>query len=265
MLRTILLLTLGMGALTAAEPISEIRVLTWNLHHGVGEDGKLDLERIAKVILDAKPDIVALQEVDSDCHRSGHVDQTAELAKLTGMHGAFGAAMPYDGGEYGQAILSRYPLAQTAIHRLPGEGEPRIAFEATVSIDGKPLRMITVHLSYEQNDRRLKQVQSLIKALAKSPTPSVLAGDFNDVPKSPALKLLDDAWLAVPKAGNGLTSPANKPRAEIDHIYLRGLAVKGTAEVLAESVASDHRPVMAVIIPKIATQQPQPETVEKSE
>ncbi len=245
--RTFLLLILIMSKLVAAESVPEIRVLTWNLHHGEGEDAKLDLPRIAKVILAAKPDLVALQEVDNNCQRSGNVDQTAELAKLTGLHGAFGAAMSFDGGQYGQAILSRYPLEQPKVHRLPGDGEPRIAFEAAFSINGKPLRMITVHLSYEEEERRLQQVQSLLKGLAVSSTPSVLAGDFNDIPGSPALKLLDSAWQAIPKNGNGLTSPAGKPEAQIDHIYLRGVVAVGKAEVLAESVASDHRPVMAVI------------------
>ena len=87
-----------------------LRVMTYNLHHGEGVDGQLDLPRIARVILDAKPDLVALQEVDRNATRTGVVDQSAEYIRLTGLHGWYGAAMPFQGGEYGQTLLSRWPL-----------------------------------------------------------------------------------------------------------------------------------------------------------
>lgn len=247
MFRKLFILALALGKLSAADPPHEIRILTWNLHHGVGEDDKLDLKRIAAVIQAQKPDLVALQEVDKNCRRSGNVDQTAELAKLTGMHGTFGKAMDLGEGEYGQAILSKTEIKQTQIHRLPGEGEPRIAFEATQSIDGKPLRFVTAHLSFESDAGRSKQIEALISALSAHEMPTVLAGDFNDVPGSAAMKLLSPKWQAVAKNGPGLTHPAKEPTTEIDHIFLQGFEAKGKAEILPEAVASDHRPVMAVV------------------
>ncbi len=225
----------------------KLRVLCWNLHHGVGEDGKLDLERIATFIREQKPDVVALQEVDNRCRRSRSVDQAAELARLTGMHGAFGKAMDYDGGEYGQAILSRHPIGETKVHRLPGEGEPRIAFEAGIEMDGGKFVLVTVHLDHQREERRLKQAETLAAALGEVEGPVILAGDFNDVPGSATLKAFGDPWRAVEKKEPALTCPAREPRVEIDHIFVRGFVPVGKAEVLPEAVASDHRPVAAVV------------------
>jgi endonuclease/exonuclease/phosphatase family metal-dependent hydrolase len=247
MILRVLSLILTCGLLSAAEPAPEIRVLCWNLHHGVGEDGKLDLPRIAALIKAQQPDVVALQEVDNRCRRSGSVDQAAELAKLTGMTGVFGKAMDHDGGEYGQAILSKHPLGATKVHRLPGDGEPRIGFEALVMIGGKPLRMVSVHLDHQQDARRLKQAETLAAVLEKSESPVILAGDFNDVPGSPVMKAFGAGWTAMEKKEPVLTAPARKPKVEIDHILLRGFEPQGLLEVLPEAVASDHRPIVGVV------------------
>lgn len=242
-----LLLSLLTAVTAAAESPRELRVMCWNLHHGAGEDGKVDLERIAAVIRTQKPDLVALQEVDKHCRRTGEVDQTAVLAKLTGLAGVFGKAMDHDGGEYGQAILSRHPLGETQVHRLPGDGEPRIAFEASVTIGGEALRMVTVHLDHQQDARRLKQAQVVAGILAGINAPVILAGDFNDVPGSPVLKCFDEKWQVVAKEGPAFTSPAANPKAEIDHVLVRGLKVVSPVVVLPEAVASDHRPLVTVL------------------
>lgn len=246
MIFRILTLLLACGLVSAAE----VRVMCWNLHHGVGEDGKLDLARIADLIKEQQPDVVALQEVDNKCRRSGSVDQAAELARLTGMTGVFGKAMDHDGGEYGQAILSKHPIGETKIHRLPGDGEPRIGFEALVTIGGKPLRMVSVHLDHQQDARRLKQAETLAAVLEKGGLPVILAGDFNDVPGSPVMKAFDAGWTAMAKKEPALTAPARKPKVEIDHVLLRGFEPKGLLEVLPEAVASDHRPIVGVVVRK---------------
>lgn len=83
-------------------------------------DGKVDLERIAGVIRGAKPDIVALQEVDRMVPRSGEVDQLAKLAELTELSGRFGKSIPLAGGAYGNAILTRLPVVAHEVMALPG-------------------------------------------------------------------------------------------------------------------------------------------------
>jgi len=96
-----------------------LRVLSYNIHHGEGVDGKLDLERIARVISSVQPDIVALQEVDLLVARSQSIDQPRELARLTGMHSVFGANIDLQGGKYGNAVLARESISQSHNHLLP--------------------------------------------------------------------------------------------------------------------------------------------------
>jgi endonuclease/exonuclease/phosphatase family metal-dependent hydrolase len=235
--------------LYAASETPPLRVLCWNLHHGVGEDGKLDLERIAKVIREARPDLVALQEVDQNCQRSGNTDQCAELARLTGMTGVFGKAMDFQGGGYGQAILSRHPVLNSSAHQLPGKGEPRIAFEAALSIDGNEMRLISLHLDLDAK-QRLAQAEALVKLAKNRPQPVIICGDFNDTPESPTLTAFTRDWKAVPKKAPPFTCPAGKPATEIDHFFVRGFTPTVPVEVIPEPVASDHRPLLAVFIRK---------------
>lgn len=224
-----------------------VRVLCWNIHHGVGMDGKLDLPRIAKVIQEAKPDLVALQEVDKNCRRSGNVDQASELARLTGLHASFGKAMDFDGGEYGQAILCEKAPQHTKLHKLPGNGEPRIAFEAEISIAGIKLSFATAHLDLDAA-ARLSQTQTLIQALSLNTShPLILCGDFNDHPKSPPIMALSKALTPIGKKEPALTCPADQPDSEIDHLFVRGLEPAGQILVLPEKTASDHRPLLTEI------------------
>jgi endonuclease/exonuclease/phosphatase family metal-dependent hydrolase len=146
--------------LGTAKPVSAdkatLRVLCYNIHHGEGTDGKVDLPRLARVIHAAMPDFVALQEVDRNVRRSGSVDQSAELAKLTGLHGAFAKAIDYDGGEYGQAILSRFPIERLTIHHLPGEPEreQRIAAEVLKPLGVTNYRLVAPQGTVERCDDR---------------------------------------------------------------------------------------------------------------
>src|SRR6188768_3816553 len=107
-------LSLLIGGCTAgADKPRELAVMTYNIHHAEGMDKRLDVERIARVIRDAKPDLVALQELDAGANRTNRVEQAKELARLLKMHYVFGPAMEFDGGKYGDAVLSRYKIAQS--------------------------------------------------------------------------------------------------------------------------------------------------------
>ena len=115
----------------------KIRVLTYNIHHGEDVNGKLDLQQIADVINKADPDVAALQEVDSATGRTNKLDELKELARLTGMKYFYGKSMNYGGGGYGVGILTRLPIVDSFIIRLPGlpKSEPRVA--ATVELQLK--------------------------------------------------------------------------------------------------------------------------------
>ena len=226
-------------------------VLTYNIHRGVGLDGVTDLERIARVIRDSGADLVALQEVDVGTRRSAGVDQAAELARLTGLHVAFGEAMPYDGGSYGEAVLSRFPLLATSVHALPhsDDREPRCALAVRVETPAGPLRFVGTHLDHLRDPAdRIAQVTAL-DALFADGLPTVLAGDFNDQPGAESLSHLADRWADVLGPVERATFPADAPERAIDHVFVRPAARFGraSAEVLGEAVASDHRPVRAVL------------------
>ncbi len=104
-----------------------LRVLTYNIHHGVGIDNKLDLDRIAKFIVNNKIDIAAVQEVDSCTERTGKINTPSYLAEKTGMEFAFGGNIKFDGGSYGNLILSKFPILNCLNITLPNidKGEQR--------------------------------------------------------------------------------------------------------------------------------------------
>ncbi len=229
-----------------------LRVLAYNIRHGEGTDGELDLERTAGVIRRAAPDLVALQEVDVGVARTGGVDQLAELERLTGMHGAFAEFMDFQGGSYGLAVLSRFPiLARERIALPAGRHEPRAVAVATVDLPGVgPLRFVSLHLDWLQEDaERFAQAGALLAALEAERAPVVLAGDFNDLPGSRTMELFLEGFEDAPKpAAARSTFPSGEPEREIDFVLWRGTAggrFEARARVLEERVASDHRPVLA--------------------
>lgn len=255
--RTLLLAVFACAAALAsgwaAEP-SRVRVLTYNLHHGEGTDGKIDLARTAEVIKRLTPDVVALQEVDKATTRSLGVVQAAELGKLTEMHAAFGKAMDFAGGQYGEAILSQYRLAHVQVHRLPfTEGcEPRCALTARVRLgeDGPEIMFAGAHLEHAKASLRLCQAQKLNPALAaKNALPTILAGDFNDVPDSPAIKVLQPHWTDATSGQPDPTWPSDQPRMKNDYVFFRPIDGWRVVEkqVINERVASDHRPLLVVL------------------
>lgn len=241
------------AVLRPAEPDQKpgLRVLSYNIHHGEGTDGKLDLTRLARVIRAADPDLVALQEVDDRTKRAGGVDQTAELARLTGLHARFGKAINYGGGGYGQAVLSRFPIDEVTVHPLPGapERERRIALEVRVKADGRELCVVTTHLDHQVATEREQQAAKLNALFAGADRPVILAGDFNAAPEDKAIAALSDKWAAATADKGLLTFPAGKPSKQIDYVWFRPTDRfrAGAARVLDEPVTSDHRPVLVVL------------------
>jgi len=241
------------AVLRPADPAGKVtlRVLCYNIHHGEGTDGKVDLPRLARVIRSADPDLIALQEVDNRTKRTRGVDQTEELARLTGLHGRFGKAIDYEGGEYGQAVLSRFTPADATVHTLPGipAREQRIAFEVRVKVAGQDLSFVTTHLHHLESALREQQAAKLNELFADADRPIVLAGDLNATPESKPVANLASKWtLAISDPGL-LTYPSVKPTKQIDYILFRpgGRFRVVEAQVIDEPIASDHRPVLAVL------------------
>ena len=235
-------------------PASQLRVLSYNIHHGEGVDGKLDLERIARVIKSVKPDLVALQEVDQKVKRSQDVDQPAELARLTEMKVAFGGNLALQGGEYGNAILSRFPIKMHKNHLLPNleKGEQRGVLQAEIELPNRkrPLVCLATHFDHRQNDaERLesaKAINTLVDRLGDQC--AILAGDLNDVHKSKAVVELQENWTLTNEAPQP-TIPVERPTRQIDFVLFRPASRWKVVEVkvLDEAVASDHRAILAVL------------------
>jgi endonuclease/exonuclease/phosphatase family metal-dependent hydrolase len=234
------------AVLLAAQPI---RVLSYNIHHGEGIDGKFDLARIARVIQSVDPDFVAVQEVDVRTRRSSGVDQAAELARLTGMHGVFGRTIDHQGGWYGNLLLSRWPVqgfTAQAYPFTPGR-EARGAVEAVVKQPFE-FRFFATHLDITEKDRLLA-AEWIAKRIAELPAemPMILAGDFNAATGSAAFQALAKHWTFDPEVRP--TSPAEKPSKQIDFVVFRPKNRWKVVEtrVLDEPVASDHRPILVTL------------------
>lgn len=232
-----------------------LRILTYNIRHGQGLDDRIDLARIADVIRETEPDLVAVQEVDQATRRSDGVDQAHTLGELTGLHAAFGPAMAYSGGEYGVAVLSRTPIMSTTVHPLPHspDREPRTSLEVATAptTDAPSVRLVCTHLDYLPDDTdRLAQVQRLNRLFAQPDgTPTLLAGDLNTTPDSPAIELLSMNWTDTCAADPTPTFPADQPTTKIDYVLARTADPWSImrAQVLAAPLASDHRPLLAIL------------------
>ncbi|MGB7159612.1 MAG: endonuclease/exonuclease/phosphatase family protein [Tepidisphaeraceae bacterium] len=252
---------LGCGSSGSTSPTKapprELTALTYNIHRGVGTDGKLDLPRIAGVISAEQPDFVALQEVDNGTRRSLGALQAAELAKLTSMHIVFGPAMTFDGGQYGDAVLSRWPIVSSRVEALPwtrGEQhEPRCAVAITAKLPGGAgtIEFISTHFDHtrEPSDR-LIQAQAVNERWRDAKHPTILAGDFNCEVGSAPMEALAKDWTLV--SGDDPAAPTccgATPKVKIDHVFVkpseRWRVVK--ARVLDERTASDHRPVRVTL------------------
>lgn len=237
------------SAMGAETPPLRLKVLSYNIHHGEGTDERVDLARQAEVIRKADPDLVALQEVDDRTQRTGGIDQTEQLAELTGLKGRFAKQLDYEGGGYGQAVLSRFPLSEVQVHWLPGrpERQRRIAASVTVDLGEQTLTFVTTHLHHFDEQFRREQAEALNSLLAAGDGPIVLAGDLNAVPGSGPIATLEKHWSsATAGEAQALTYPAQRPERQLDYVFVRpSNRIRVTsAKVIEESIASDHRPLL---------------------
>lgn len=251
---TLLILLFALAATTHAEDPFRIKVLCYNIHHGRGSDDKVDIDRLAKVIQSVDPDLVSLQEVDSGVMRSGGINEPQQLGELCKLTPVFGANIKYDGGDYGNAILSRWPVARHTNHKLQSyyPNEQRGVLEVEVILpDGRgPLLFLATHFDYRANSsERLPSAERVNQLITmKNGVPAVLAGDLNERPDAPAVVELSRIWKRT-NDGELPTFPVDKPVRQIDHILVYPPARWRIVEtrVLDDAVASDHRAVLSLV------------------
>ncbi len=253
-LRAFLLAATVFATSAPAARSGPLTVATYNIHHGVPmAGGAIDLPRIAKVLRAMNADVIALQEVDVKTGRAGGVDQAAELARLTGMHHAFGPAMPFSGGEYGNAVLCKTAILSVTNHPLPGVkgAEPRAAIEITFQprADAPVVRFIATHLDNSSAAGRLLQIRHLNSIATNAPPGHLLlAGDLNAEPGSAEIQTALETWDDAAPVRDP-TFPADQPRERIDHILQRKPAplTPRDSRVVDEPGASDHRPLLTIL------------------
>lgn len=246
---------LGHGC--SVRTIQLVHVMQFNIHAGISRYDGIGLARIAAEIRAAHPDVVSLNEVDSGTARSGHTDEPAYLGRATGLHPVYGPNLfGYDGGRFGNAILSRFPIVESHNSRLPGRAhsEPRGLLEATLRIGHRNVSFYSVHLS--QGGRgaaeRVRQAEAVARVIRASHRATIVSGDLNSRPGDLPVRILRQYLLDAQEQGGtgpGFTVPEAHPRSRIDYIlYDNGFAaVPGTTQVLP-SGSSDHRSVFTELV-----------------
>jgi endonuclease/exonuclease/phosphatase family metal-dependent hydrolase len=229
----------------------ELRVLTYNIHIGIGMDDKLDLQRIAKTVTEQQPDLVALQEVDRFTDRTQKLDEVEELARLTGMEAVFGKTFGRSNGDYGIAILSKLPVLAGSYTQLPrlGQREDRGVTSVILSLNSQIIRFACTHFCHESEERRIMQAEKINELFTGDGIPTIIGGDFNAKPEDKSITTLKTLWMDATDAKP--TFPAPSPNIKIDYIFCyphKIFKVKKT-KVVEDSVSSDHRPVLTTLEP----------------
>lgn len=244
---------------------SGFKVMSYNVHSGIGMDGKYDADRIADAISDSGADIVALQEVDDHWSgRSQYEDMAGTLAAKLKMQAYFAPIYglpPVREGEkdrrFGNALLSRMPIINAVNHNLTRlstqEPSPRPIpmpgfAEVKLDMGGTALTVYVTHLDYRSDPGiRIVQVREMLEIMGRDPRRKLLLGDFNARPDAqelfPLFAAFRDTWKEV-RNEPGFTFPADVPDRKIDYI-LAGSGVETIRSDIADVRASDHRPLTA--------------------
>ena len=255
--------------------VGHVRVATFNILNGRSPtDDQVDVDRFADAIDSLDADVLALQEVDRNQARSGHADLTAVAADAMGaaehrfaaaLAGTPGAAwVAADGREqpdaaaYGIALLSRYPVLEWDMVRLPAvpvrlpmvfagsrrpvwvRDEPRVAVAATVESPAGPVTVVNTHLSFIRwwNARQLRRLVAALDSSVDAARPLVLMGDLNMGPERAGGLTRMQALAAAP------TFPVDQPREQLDHVLGRGPVAATSARSVVLPL-SDHRALLA--------------------
>jgi endonuclease/exonuclease/phosphatase family metal-dependent hydrolase len=236
-------------------------IVSFNIRAGTDLAGEPSLDRVAALLDSLDAAVVLLQEVDRGTRRSGGVDQLAELRRLTGMHGVFGRAIDFDGGEYGIAMLSRWPILESAVVPLRAElprgltheaYEARILLHVLLDSPWGALPVLNTHLSHEAvGTYRRQELVGLLGELhrrAGSTGMVIVGGDFNAAPGTDEVEAvtlaLADAWELCGE-GDGRTYPSDEPVRRIDYVFLREAGC--TIARVHPTTISDHRPLVVEV------------------
>ncbi|WP_438434242.1 endonuclease/exonuclease/phosphatase family protein [Gorillibacterium sp. sgz500922] len=217
-----------------------LKVMTFNIHHGQGMDGVLDLGRIAEDVRRSGADVAALQEVDRFHPRSHFQDQLRRIGRRLEMKHAFSPSINFGFVQYGNGILSRYPVLNKQVLYLQGVNERRSILSVRVDTPEEPLTLVNVHFGVMEREKA-QQFPFLLNLLKQTEGRCVLMGDFNMGEKHPLMDMLKPVWNKVTPEP---FAPTVRSGREIDHIYCNFPLTRAYAYV-QPTEASDHHAVVA--------------------
>jgi len=231
-----------------------LTLVSWNIHSGIGTDGRFDLPRVAAVLEALSPDITALQEVGDFRGRTDAEAHPEWLADRLGLHMAFGPNVVRGGRRYGNAVLTRLPIVRSRNYDLSvADREPRGALRTDLSLgEGRRLHLFCLHLGLGLGERRqqaslLLSADILRDAVRRDPT--LVCGDFNHWWSTPVRGLvrraLNDAGTLLGRTVR--TYPSRCPVLRLDRVYVDGGVLPLSLDSDRGSPArraSDHLPLV---------------------
>lgn len=251
-----LLLLISSFSAAQTERNRTLRVLTFNIFHGATMNGNFDLDHIASVINEARPDLVALQEVDHLTNRAKKYNLMNELAIRTNLSPLFARAMDFDGGEYGEGILSKFTFISTRSVPLPYSAgkEPRTAVEVVVKInETDTIAFVGTHLDHTEEIYRLPQVERINKTFSGNRYPTILAGDLNAIPGSESITLFEKFWESFYDPENyeftfpNISNPENALKLDYIMAAPKNRWHMVESRVIKDDTASDHYALLMVL------------------
>ena len=225
---------------SAPDTPQHLRLVTWNIRAALSAP----VDSIAAELAAMEADVIALQEVDVDTRRSDFVDQPTALATRLGLYYAFAASIKWDGGDYGLAVLSRWPLIDVQRHRLDAttSNEPRIVLEAAICVGGRAIHLFDHHADGWAASRELgfAELRRLVQPYMGRGV--LVFGDFNEAPDGPGARGLIEAGLVDLSA----TAGSSFGRRRVDFVLAdRPLAGPTATSRVWPTNKSDHNAVVA--------------------
>ena len=261
---TTLLFVVGMagGVATPVHAQDTLTVMSYNIYHGeqAYAEGKGNLEDVAALINEIQPDFVALQEMDEGTGRSAALNNGKpfslidSLASLTNMTGYFGKAIDFDGGGYGEGLLSKEPLAsQKVMLPRPGGGEKRaVLYVKAKTPSGQPYIFAGTHLGHQYEENRVAQAKAINSYFEDKDWPIMMGGDFNFTPGSVPYTIIQKQWIDAAVEFGGQPEPTysfESPRKRIDYLFLSSSSNWKVIDFQTVKVNySDHLPIVAKVI-----------------
>ena len=225
----------------------KLKLMDYNIHRGIGKNGKLDLNAVAEVMIASNADVIALQEVERYSIRTGFQDQIKRLADKTGMNYVFNKSINILNGEYGNGLLSRYPIEEYKAFDLTSFGEQRTVLRAVINVDGLKLAVYNTHLGLKESERE-EQLNFIIELISEEKLAYILMGDMNS--KDDKLKGITDIMKDSAQDRNKQqlnTFEEKDMQGRIDYIFVQPDMEVSDYEVI-KSDASDHYPVVSDIV-----------------